>query len=93
MTRKEFNSLIDVHVYGRGTDRRVRLFFDWKQNFENGNTYIGYKYMIKGYGVTKETIIKDAYDIIVKQITSSLCRYDMKVAQTDNERFKVPVCG
>lgn len=93
MTKKQFKSMVDVYVYGKGINRRVRLFFDWKQNLSNGNNYIGYKYMLKGYGVTKERILTDAYDILIKNESGALCWYDMKVAQTDNDRFKVPVCG
>lgn len=90
ITKKEFTELVSVHVYGTGKHRRVRLFFNWSNDFDKG---IGYKYMLKGYGVTKATIIKDAYDIFIKNIISSLCWYDTKEAKTDSERFKVPIVG
>ena len=87
---KRFNELASVHVYGHGKHRRVRLFFDWCNDFDKG---IGYKFMLKGYGVTKATILKDGYDVLIKKITSSLCWYDYKEAKTDSERFKIPICG
>ena len=49
--------------------------------------------MIKGYGVTQAMILADAYDILIKNINSALCWYDMKIAQTDNDRFKVSIVG
>ena len=90
ITKKEFTELVSVHVYGRGEHRRVRLFFDWCNDINKG---IGYKYMLKGYGCTKATIIKDAYDILIKEIVSSLYWYEYKEAKTDSERFKVPIVG
>jgi hypothetical protein len=89
MTKKEFNEMADVHIYGKGKNRRVRLYFDWSS--ENGCT--GYKYMLKGYGVTKKQILSDGYDILIMKVNSLLCWYDMKVANTDQERFKVSLVG
>ena len=91
MTKKEFKEMVSVHVYGRGERRRVRLFFDWNNDFNKGR--IGYKYMVLGYGVTKATIIADAFDMLINSKWDALCWYDYKEAKTDNERFKVPVCG
>ena len=90
ITKKEFTELASIHTYGKGKNRRVRLFFDWCNDIDKG---IGFKYMLKGYGCTKATILKDAYDILIKGIVGELCWYDTKEAKTDSERFKVPIVG
>jgi hypothetical protein len=89
MTKKEFKDRVSVHVYGKGERRRVALFYDWNNNSDKGS--IGYKYMVKAYGVTKARIIADGYDILIKDINDSICWYDMKIAKTDKDRFKVPL--
>lgn len=86
LSKKEFKELASIHVYGCGDNKRVALFYDWLGNF-------GYKYMVKGYGCTKAQILKDGYNILIKNDCSELCWYDMKIAQTDKERFKVPISG
>lgn len=91
MTKKEFKELVSIHVYGKGKNKRVRLFFDWNNDLSKGA--IGYKYMLLGYGVTKAQIITDAYNILIKELNNNLWWYDMKVAKTDAERFKVPIVG
>jgi len=91
ITKKEFKKLVGVHVYGKGKRRRVRLFFDWNGDSDVGK--IGYKYMLLGWGITKDQIVTDAYDILIKNENDSLCWYDIKIAQTDNDRFKVPIIG
>jgi hypothetical protein len=91
VTKKEFKKKASIHVYGRGSNRRVRLFYDWNNDFDKGR--IGYKYMIKGYGVTQAMILVDAYDILINNITDALCWYDTKIAETDEQRFKVPIVG
>ena len=91
VTKKTFKELASIHVYGRGKKRRVHLFYDWNNDFTKGR--IGYKYMVKGYGVTKPMILVDAYDILINKITSALCWYDMKIAETDEQRFKVSIVG
>jgi hypothetical protein len=90
INKKEFTELASVHTYGKGKNRRVRLFFDFCNDFNKG---IGYKYMLKGYGCTKAQIIKDAYDILIKDIIGELCWYDYKEAKTDSERFKLSISG
>ncbi len=91
ITKKTFKELTSIHVYARGSNRRVCLFYDWNNDFNKGR--IGYKFMVKGYGVTKGMILADAYDILIKNLTDALCWYDMKIAETDEQRFKVPISG
>lgn len=88
MTKKVFKEHVAIHVYGRGKGRRVKLFLDWCNDFNIG---IGYKYMLTGYGCTKATILKDAYDILIKKDTSELMWYDSFEAQNDKGRIKVPI--
>jgi hypothetical protein len=90
MTKKQFKQEASIHVYGRGKNRRIRLFFDWSNDFDKG---IGFKYMVKGYGVTQAMILADAYDMIIRKLYDALCWYDYKEAKTDKDRFKVPICG
>jgi len=80
ITKKEFKSLADIHVYGTGSKRRVRLFYDWKQS-------LGFKYMLIGYGVTKDRILTDAYDILIKKDTyyvTFLLYYTLNIIDTNN---------
>jgi len=89
MTKKEFKERASIHIYGRGERRRVALYFDWQSNDKG----VGFKYMLKGYGCTKAQILADAYDILIKKIEDALCWYDMKIANSNAERFKVSLVG
>jgi len=89
MTRKEFKERSSIHVYGKGPRRRVALYYDWKE----GDDFRGFKYMIKGYGVTQADILRDAYDMLILDNWDSLCWYDAKVAETDEKRFRVSLTG
>jgi hypothetical protein len=91
LSKKEFKELAQVHVYGKGERRRVALFYDWMKNFDLNA--VGFKYMVKGYGCTKAQILKDAYNILIENDCSELCWYDMKVAETDQQRFKPSISG
>ena len=91
VTKKTFKELASIHVYGRGSKRRVRLYYDWNNDLAKGR--IGFKYMVKGYGVTQGMILADAYDILINKITDALCWYDMKIAETNEQRFRVPIVG
>ena len=94
MTKKEFKDRSSIHVYGRGERRRVALYFDWSSgDLDGGGYYAGFKYMLKGYGCTQATILKDAYDILIKKVYDELCWYDSKTATGNIERFKVALSG
>ena len=47
--------------------------------------------MVKGYGISKAQIFKDAYDLIIKEGCENDWMYDLRIAKTEQERFKVPV--
>jgi hypothetical protein len=87
ITKKAFKEAISIHTYGRGKRAIKALFFDWRE----GDGFRGYKYMVKGYGCTKKDLFNDAYNILTKDDCSKLCWYDMKIAKTDKERFRVPI--
>lgn len=89
--KKEFKERCSIHVYGKGERRRVALYYDWKEDIDN-NIH-GYKYMIKGYGCTKSTILNDGYDFFINNNYSELCWYDVKEAKTNQDRFKVSIIG
>ena len=94
MTKKEFKDRSSIHVYGRGERRRVALYFDWSSGDLDGGGYsAGFKYMLKGYGCTQATILKDAYDILIKKVYDELCWYDSKTATGNIERYKVALSG
>ena len=89
ITKKKFKEFASIHVYGKGKSRTIALFFDWKNDFDNNA--VGYKYMIKGYGGTQKQLLDDAYNMLVLDDYSNQCWYDLKIAKTEQERFKVPL--
>ena len=91
MTKKDFKELISVHHYGRGRrpENVLAIFFDWKTNDE-GN---GFKYCIYArYANAKQKDLFDMlYDFIEEKIEDVPWYIQLVVAQTDSQRFKVPI--
>ena len=65
------------------------MFFDWKQN-ENG---IGFKYCVWGRSenVTKAELETVLFDIVTEKIDDTPYYIQLIIAQTDEQRFKVPI--
>lgn len=91
MTKKSFIQEVDCHNYG---SKKTALFYDWKSgDFNKGEHYRGFKFMVwanKGYATKKELM-----DILYQWVNSTISQppyyVGYKFADTDNDRFKVPV--
>ena len=92
MTQKEFKERCSFHEYGRGQGKKNAIFFDWKTDFDNGVN--GFKYMVKGHiqNSTKAELFKEFFNWVINQIEPSYYT-QYKYAETDADRFKVPICG
>ena len=93
MTKKEFKELTSDHKYtGRPRENNVNaLFFDWKET-EEGR---GYKYCVyaRALNATKADLEKTLHDFIEGRIQDTDWWIQLVVAQTDEQRFKVPISG
>ena len=88
MTKKDFKEQSSIHIYGHGANRVVALFFDWKA----GENFRGFKYLIATQGITKKEMI----DLCYKRIIEGQYVYNagwefVKVAEKDEDRFRVPI--
>ena len=90
MTKKDFISKCDFHVYVGGDKHNV-IYYDNK-DYDVDSEGRGYKFGVAldiQHG-TKADLIKHAYNWIVRNINLPyFVRY--KFAATDNDRFKVPI--
>ena len=92
MTKKDFNKLVSCHKYtGGGKDyNQTAVFFDWQSG-------AGFKYCVSTYtrNITQKELVDLLYDIVTGRITDNDVPYFVAVdiAQTDDKRFKVPICG
>lgn len=91
MTKKEFKSMVDFHVYrGRGVKINA-IFFDWKTDEKTGHS-LGYKFMVKTdvRNAGKAELFNEFYKWVMLNVP--LPWYiDYKYADSDNKRFKVPI--
>lgn len=92
MTKKLFKELCNFQVF-TGVSKRVNaIYYDWKSE-PNGETYIvGYKYM--AYADVKNCSKADLFSAFHKWVTKEqpLPWYiNYKYAETDLQRFKVPL--
>ena len=90
MTKKDFKEKCDVHEYGRGYKKRNAIYFDW-QDTSNGR---GFKFMVKApiTNAKRVELYKILYDWVTKAIQPPYY-VEYKYAETDQQRFKVPVMG
>lgn len=95
MSKKEFLKTASLHIYGKGINRKLAIFWDWKQDIKNG--ILGYSHMIlSGEGCPKKDFMNYAYDVLVlgkpmKSLTDNGFGVIHKVALTEQGRFKVPL--
>lgn len=85
-TKKEFLEKIDFHVYGNHRDSMVKaIFYDHKEN--------GYKYCIyaRATNATKKQLIDELFGVLTGKIEDTSWWMQLVIAQTDEERFKVPI--
>lgn len=98
MTKKEFLSLANFTPYtGSGSrDNNVNaVFFEWKAGELDGKYFGGFKYCFYGRATLcpKKVLLNTMYAYVSGKITDSDVPYwiNMKIAETDAERFKVPL--
>jgi len=91
MTRKEFKEMVSVHKYGRGRrpENLTAIFFDWKSNDE-GN---GFKYCVFARNCNAKTdeLLKMLQEFVEGRIADVPWYVQIFVAQSDKQRFKVPL--
>jgi hypothetical protein len=92
MTKKEFKEYCDFHKYtGAGRENDITaLFYDWKSN-EEGH---GFKYCVyaRTQNASRTELLNVLYDFVTGKIEDIQEYYiNIFVAQTDKQRFKVPI--
>jgi hypothetical protein len=94
MTKKDFKERVSVHNYGRSRDSRlIAIFFDWKTGDINGKYFGGFKYCVfaRGCNAKQNELFNMLYDIVTERIEDTPWYIQLIVAQTDEQRFKVPL--
>ena len=98
MNKTEFKKECYSNVYSGHHIRINAIFFDWKSFMPDKNDttkfYIGYKFMVKSN--TKNCSKQDLFDIMYNWVNKGIqppYYVSYKYANTDMERFKVPLCG
>ena len=89
MSKKEFRELCDYHKYtGSGRENNISaIFFDRNHN---GNKYCVYaRTSVAG----KEALINELWDFVTGKIEDTVWYIQLVVAFTDEQRFKIPICG
>lgn len=94
MTKQQFKSECDFHVYTGGGNRINAIYFDWKSGTtDDGQRYNGFKYMV--YADTKDMLRKDLFNELWQWVTEQIQQPSYMVqyryAVTDAKRFKVPL--
>ena len=98
MTKKEFKARVNDQTYTGWNGHRTKkyaYFFDWKSGVTVDNKYFGgYKYMVVAdyKDVKKPELFDYFYWWITGKIKGDLPYYiHYKFAETDEQRFKVPL--
>lgn len=88
MTKKEFIQMCDYHQYtsrGNREDNIGAVFFDRNQN---GNKYCVYaRICLTG----KKVLIDTLWDFITEKIDDTPYYIQLVVAETEDQRFKIPI--
>ena len=87
MNRKEFNEMCDYHKYtGCGRENDVSaIFFERNQN---GNKYCIYA---RTMNAGKKVLMDTLYKFITGKIEDTVWYIQLVVAETEEQRFKVPL--
>lgn len=100
MTKKEFIECSHIGNYGKGKNKLIAVFFDWKEGDytnENGATcrFVGYKYMFAFRGITKKQVIDQVYQFLFNfsdvALNTMHTPVKTRLAVDDKNRFKVPL--
>lgn len=89
MTKKEFKKRASIYSYGKRNKGGIRaIFFDWKDGKKGG----GFKYCIysRMINATQSEMLNMLHDFIEGRIEDVPWYVQFIIAQTDEERFKVP---
>ena len=94
MTKQQFKSECDFHVYTGGGNRINAIYFDWQSGTTaDGQRYNGNKYMV--YANTKTMLRNELFNELWQWVTGEIQQPSYKVqyryADTDIKRFKVPL--
>jgi hypothetical protein len=94
MTKKELKEMSSFHTYtGRGIKINA-IFFDWKQGTgPDDKFFCGYKYMVKANvrEATKAELLNVLHGWVNGSLSTPPYYVDYKFAETDTQRFKVPI--
>jgi hypothetical protein len=98
MTKKAFKEMCSFHEYGKGSNKRNAIYFDWKTGqIEQDDTtvwYNGFKFMVKTsvQNLSKAELFNEFYQWVVNEVQPNYSiqyRYAIK----DTDRFKVSIMG
>jgi hypothetical protein len=89
MTKKEFQLRCDYHKYtGAGKENDISaIFYD---RTSDGNKYCVYA---RTSNAGKKALIDELYKVISGEIEDTVWYIQLVVAETDEQRFKVPIMG
>lgn len=90
MTKKSFIEDVDYHKYGKKTV----LFYDWKNgDSTKGEHFRGFKYMVWVHkeNATKKELMDIFYQWVNGLIDQVPYYVGYKFANTDDQRFKIPI--
>jgi len=95
MTKKDFKEMVSVHHYGRGRrpENLIAIFFDWQSGDKDGKYFGGFKYCIfaRVLNAKQKELFDMLYDIVQGRLEDTPWYIQLVVAQTDEQRFKVPL--
>ena len=95
MTKKEFNSQLSHHIYGKGKEKRNALYFGYRSfRDEKGNSINGFKYMVKG--TLRDLKLQELKDVMYNWVVNEIqppWYVEYRYAETDEKRFKVSLMG
>lgn len=92
MTKKEFKEMCSFHTY-RGHRTKINaIFFDWKTDKATGHSF-GYKYMVSSNveNLSKAELFDYFYQWVTEKIVTLPWYINYRYADTDRNRFKVPL--
>ena len=98
MTKKEFKEQIYYQkMTGAGRENDLgAVYFDWQTGSTADNKYFGgYKYCVyaRTLNAKKDDLINELYDFITGKIEDTKWWIQLVVAETDLQRFKLPMSG
>lgn len=94
MTKKEFKEKcrFDDYITSGGRRSTIAIFYDWQSGDIDGKYFGGYKYRVSARisDCKKAELFNVFYDWVIKEHEPPYY-VDYKYAETDQQRFKVPL--